>query len=129
MKNPTEKQIGGTHYINCAMQPLELITTVRCSFIQGSIIKYATRYRNKNKGKDLLKVIHYAQLAMYYNDRRFCKKEVLSQAVNRYVTKNKLSLIQRKIILAALYNNYDRVEEYTRVLMDMEGYANANDYL
>lgn len=128
MKNANEKQVGGTHYVSLPMQPLELITTVRCSFIQGNIIKYVTRYKSKNRGQDLRKVIHYAQLAMYYNDKRRCKDETLSQAVNEYVKKNNLSLLQRKIIVAALYNNYDRVEEYAKTLMAMEGYEDVNQY-
>lgn len=44
----TDVQIGGSHYKDMAMQPIELITALRCSFIQGCIIKYISRYKAKN---------------------------------------------------------------------------------
>ena len=43
-----ESQVGGSHYKDMAFQPIELIAALRCSFIQGCIIKYISRYKNKN---------------------------------------------------------------------------------
>lgn len=34
----TDIQIGGNHYKDMIMQPIELINTLGCSFIQGCII-------------------------------------------------------------------------------------------
>ena len=59
-----DTQVGGTHYKDCAIQPIEFIHANRLDFFQGNIIKYAVRHRHKNGAADLRKVIHYAQLAL-----------------------------------------------------------------
>ena len=41
----TDVQIGGSYYKDMAMQPIELITALKCSFIQGCIIKWSAGYK------------------------------------------------------------------------------------
>lgn len=113
----TEIQVGGNHYKKLKMQPIELIVMLRCSFIQGCIIKYVSRYRNKNGEEDIKKCIHYARLALELNDKRKCNDKVLSMAINQYVIKNNLSVLQRKIITQAVYNNYENVINYCQDLL------------
>ena len=57
-------QAGGTHYKDCAIQPIQYIHANGLDFFQGNIVKYATRHKAKNGAEDLRKVIHYAQLAL-----------------------------------------------------------------
>jgi hypothetical protein len=57
-----DNQIGGNHYKNFKIQPIEFITANKLSFIQGNIIKYICRYDKKNGKKDIDKVIHYCEL-------------------------------------------------------------------
>jgi hypothetical protein len=57
-------QIAGTHYKDMAIQPIEFIQKNHIGFIEGNIIKYICRYKNKNGAEDLKKVVHYAQLLM-----------------------------------------------------------------
>lgn len=64
MEKAIESQVGGSHYKDMAFQPIELIAALRCSFIQGCIIKYISRYKNKNGAQDIKKCVHYAQLAI-----------------------------------------------------------------
>jgi hypothetical protein len=64
MNNALQKQVGGSHYKNMAIQPIEFIHKNGLSFIQGCIIKYICRYREKNGAEDLKKVIHYAELLL-----------------------------------------------------------------
>ena len=64
-------QVGGGHYKNFKIQPIEFIHANNLSFCQGNIIKYVTRHRRKGEGKkDIEKVIHYAEmiLEMEYKD-------------------------------------------------------------
>ena len=56
------KQEGGNHYKNMAIQPIEFTHKNNLNFCQGNIIKYACRYKAKNGVEDLKKVIHYAEL-------------------------------------------------------------------
>jgi len=58
----TDKQIGGKHYKDFKIQPIEFITKNKLSFIQGCIIKYICRFENKNGIEDLEKIKHYCDL-------------------------------------------------------------------
>ena len=58
----TDKQIGGKHYKDFKIQPIEFITKNKLSFIQGNIIKYVCRYDIKNGNQDIDKAIHYCEL-------------------------------------------------------------------
>ena len=58
----TDKQIGGNHYKDFKIQPIEFITKNKLSFIQGCVVKYICRFNRKNGKEDLDKIIHYCEL-------------------------------------------------------------------
>ena len=60
----TEKQVGGSHYKNLEIQPVDYIYQNKLDFLEGNIIKYVTRHRQKGQSKDIRKVIHYAELIL-----------------------------------------------------------------
>ena len=62
MTKAIEKQIGGDHYSKYLIQPIEFITKNNIPFIEGCIIKYIIRWRDKNGIEDLDKCIHYIEL-------------------------------------------------------------------
>ena len=64
-----DKQVGGSHYKDFAIQPLEFITKNKLSYIQGNIIKYVTRYKDKNGVEDLQKAKHYIDLLIELEDK------------------------------------------------------------
>jgi hypothetical protein len=55
-------QVGGDHYKKMKIQPIEYIHANNLPFIEGNIVKYITRWREKNGLKDLEKVKHYVDL-------------------------------------------------------------------
>ena len=55
-------QVGGSHYKNLKIQPVEYIHANQLPYIEGNIIKYITRWRDKNGIKDLEKIKHYIDL-------------------------------------------------------------------
>jgi len=57
-------QIGGSHYADNPIQPIEFIGRNNMSFTVGNIIKYAVRADKKNGKEDLKKCIHYAQIEL-----------------------------------------------------------------
>jgi hypothetical protein len=59
-----QKQIGGSHYAEMAIQPIEFITANNLSFLEGNIIKYVCRHRNKNGADDIKKAMHYCELLL-----------------------------------------------------------------
>ena len=58
----TQRQIGGKHYKDFKIQPIEFITKNKLSFIQGNIIQYVCRFNKKNGNEDIDKAIHYCEL-------------------------------------------------------------------
>lgn len=56
-----ETQVGGSHYKNMAIQPLEYCQKNMLNHCESSIIKYASRHGNKNGAEDVRKIIHYAK--------------------------------------------------------------------
>ncbi len=62
MKDPLEIQVGGSHYKDMKIQPIEFIQANGLDFCQGSVIKYVSRYRNKNGLEDLQKARNYLDL-------------------------------------------------------------------
>lgn len=62
--NPLQSQVGGSHYKDLKIQPIEFIHANGLDFLQGNIIKYATRHKNKNGAEDVKKIIHYANLIL-----------------------------------------------------------------
>ena len=59
---PQDRQIGGSHYKNFHIQPYEFISKNGLTFFQGCVVKYVCRYIEKDKIKDLQKIIHYCEL-------------------------------------------------------------------
>jgi hypothetical protein len=57
-----ESQVGGSHYKDCAIQPVEYIHSNRLGFFEGNVVKYVTRHKAKGGKKDIEKAIHYLQL-------------------------------------------------------------------
>ena len=39
-----DKQVGGDHYKNCKIQPVEYIESNGLGFLMGNVVKYVTRY-------------------------------------------------------------------------------------
>lgn len=69
-ENTLDKQVGGDHYKDCGIQPVEYIHANRLDYFEGNVVKYITRHRAKGEGEnDIKKAIHYAELILelYYN--------------------------------------------------------------
>jgi len=60
--NATDTQVGGDHYRKFKIQPTEFIHKNGIPFIEGCVIKYVVRWRDKNGIQDIDKAIHFLQL-------------------------------------------------------------------
>jgi hypothetical protein len=56
-----EYQVAGNHYADNPIQPWDYIVANGLGYLEGNIIKYTTRWRQKGGVDDLRKVIHYAE--------------------------------------------------------------------
>ena len=61
---PQNKQIGGDHYKDMAIQPFEFISKNELTYFQGNVIKYVCRYQRKGGAEDIKKIVHYCQLEL-----------------------------------------------------------------
>lgn len=57
-------QVGGSHYKDLTIQPIEYIHANKLGFAEGNVVKYITRHRQKHGADDIRKVIHYCQLLL-----------------------------------------------------------------
>ena len=67
--NALKEQVGGDHYSKLAIQPVEYINANGLSYLQGNVIKYITRYKDKNGLQDLQKAKHYVQMLIELEDK------------------------------------------------------------
>jgi hypothetical protein len=61
-ENPLDVQVGGGHYKALEIQPVQYIHANKIPFIEGNIIKYITRWRDKGGKADLEKCKHFIDL-------------------------------------------------------------------
>jgi hypothetical protein len=61
-------QIDGDHYKSLKIQPIEYIYKNNIPFIEGSVIKYVTRWRSKGGIKDLEKAKHFIDLLIDFEN-------------------------------------------------------------
>jgi len=59
-----DKMIGGDHYRQGGIQPIEYIYANNLGFCEANAVKYLTRWRYKDGMKDLEKAKHYIELLM-----------------------------------------------------------------
>lgn len=58
------EQVGGDHYKNLAIQPVEFITKNGIPFLEGCVIKRVCRHTAKNGAEDIRKAIHELRLIL-----------------------------------------------------------------
>jgi hypothetical protein len=59
---PSDKQVGGRHYKEFAIQPAEFCYKNNIPYLEATAIKYLCRWRNKGGLEDLDKAIHFIEL-------------------------------------------------------------------
>lgn len=65
------EQIGGDHYNNKKIQPIDYILENNLPYCEGNVVKYVTRHKEKNGAEDIKKAIHYLRfiLAADYGEK------------------------------------------------------------
>ncbi len=67
--NALDTQVDGDHYKTKAIQPVEYIHANNLGFCEGNVVKYITRWRDKNGIKDLEKARHYLDILIQLESR------------------------------------------------------------
>lgn len=58
------KQVGGNHYKDYAIQPVEFIQKNEIRYCEANVIKYVCRHGYKNGAEDIKKAIHYLEMLL-----------------------------------------------------------------
>ena len=99
-KSALDEQADGDHYKKLGIQPVELIRDINANFFQGNVIKYVTRYKDKNGIKDLEKARHYLELIKELhpnnNSNKITSYEI--DSVNEYIYANKIYIIEITVL-------------------------------
>lgn len=62
-------QHGGDHYKSKAIQPWDYITSNELGYLEGNIVKYVSRWKDKGGVEDLQKARHYLDKLIELNQR------------------------------------------------------------
>ena len=111
------KQVGGSHYESLKIEPVELFVKCNTNWFQGEVIKYCSRFLNKNGKQDLLKAIQVCDLADHLGlssrplfpieldlhflnlyTSQFEYKEVLNDIINYLLVDNNYMLAGAKVV-------------------------------
>tara|TARA_R100001510_G_scaffold45804_1_gene42543 strand:+ start:1687 stop:1992 length:306 start_codon:yes stop_codon:yes gene_type:complete len=61
-KGAIQRQVGGDHYKKFKIQPLEYALENGLGICEHAVVKYVTRWSDKNGIEDLRKAIHYLEI-------------------------------------------------------------------
>lgn len=70
--NAFDTQVGGSHYKDLAIQPMEYALNNKLDYAQANVVKYVTRHAAKGGKEDLLKAKHNIDLMIefYYGEEK-----------------------------------------------------------
>ena len=60
--NPLDVQVGGGHYKDLKIQPIEYIHANNLGYCEANVVKYISRWKSKGGLQDLQKIKHYVDL-------------------------------------------------------------------
>ncbi len=63
-----EQQVGGAHYATKAIQPWDYIVANNLGYLEGNVVKYVSRWKDKGGVEDLKKARHYLDKLIEVND-------------------------------------------------------------
>ena len=98
----SDEQIGGDHYTKMRIQPVQFIHANSIPFIEGTIIKYVSRWKSKGGLQDLEKARHMVSMLIAYGPDEHAgympSFDDLARAVDAYVTANDIPPMEALII-------------------------------
>ena len=65
-----EQQVGGAHYATKAIQPWDFIIANNLGYLEGNVVKYVSRWKDKGGVQDLKKAQHYLQKLIEVSDEK-----------------------------------------------------------
>lgn len=116
---PLTYQEGGDHYLKMKYQPLAIICKCKMSFIQGCVLKYVSRYKNKNGVEDLKKALQYIRLGIPMGETK-AKSGAPVRFLSDYIVANNLTHTEGMILQYALACKWSKAEDLCKELVKVE---------
>ncbi len=67
--NPQLTQVGGSHYKDRGIQPIEYMMSNELGYAEGAVVKYVTRWKDKGGVEDLKKAKHFLEMLIDFVER------------------------------------------------------------
>ena len=88
MSNMTSKpaeQVGGTHYSRLSIEPIQFIEANGLGYSEGNVVKYISRWKNKNGLEDLNKAKWYVERLIQVEEERLAqeRRDELATAIEQ----------------------------------------------
>ena len=80
--SPLDQQVGGDHYRRMAIQPMEYILANGLGFVEGSVVKYVSRWQHKGGLQDLKKARQNLDFLIDLVERQEAKKAKAESALS-----------------------------------------------
>lgn len=124
MSKALDTQVGGNHYKNLAIQPVEYIFKNNLGYFEGCVIKYVTRWKNKGGVQDLLKAKHFLELLIDLQEQ-YAKDGMLDLVQQELAECRKVGVMEQ----AELHEHPDFDGSVYRYLVLADGPAPKNYYV
>ena len=66
MADPQDRQVGGSHYKDRGIQPIEYMLANDLGYVEGAVVKYVTRWKDKGGTQDLEKAKHLLEFLIEF---------------------------------------------------------------
>ena len=90
-----DTQVGGEHYKQLPIQPVEYIYANQIGYFEGNVIKYVSRWKSKHGISDLRKAAHYIELLIELEERKIAKETEAQSKRNQETNFNKLTVLHK----------------------------------
>lgn len=78
----SNKQVGGNHYKHLKIEPTEYAHANDLGFLEGNVVKYVTRHKDKGGAEDLKKAIHYIEMILEWEYKNKEESSVPFHTIN-----------------------------------------------
>ena len=120
-KDALKKQVGGEHYKEMNVQPIELIASLDLNFFQGNVVKYLSRRKGDDDITDWQKALHYCELAIKLDRKRNQLIETaIKDEIRAYAERNDLGFTKEFIIKSICLKRYRKTSKFMMVVIGIK---------
>lgn len=112
------KQVGGNHYELLNIEPVEVFVHYKMDWFQSEILKYCSRFLNKNGKQDLDKAYQVADMAIEFGLGQLELFPEIDTFAFQYCAQFEYSAIIGELLPALLLHDYVKVKQLINKLIE-----------